>query len=203
MLGFCGGLVLLYRPHYFGSLVPPLNALIVLFLVVMGFLVTSGDLVSRLVFWEYLGFVRFLLILFYRTFDAAFAAKVTLISSRFGDVGLFVLVAGYLVGFSCLGTLGSLCFFLVVARKRAVIPFSSWLLEAMRAPTPVSSLVHSSTLVAAGVWFCVRFEYFSDGLVTYLGISCCLLTVGLRAFGALYLSDIKKIVALSTCNNIS
>lgn len=50
--------------------------------------------------------------------------------------------------------------FLVIASKSASYPFMSWLLEAMRAPTPVRSLVHSSTLVAAGVWFMLRYgEY--------------------------------------------
>lgn len=50
-----------------------------------------------------------------------------------------------------------LCAVTVIITKRACYPLVSWLAEAMRAPTPVSSLVHSSTLVAAGVWFVVRY----------------------------------------------
>lgn len=61
------------------------------FLKVMVLLVFSGRLMTCLVFWEYLGFVRFLLILYYSKLSGLRAAVVTLVSSRFGDVGLFCL----------------------------------------------------------------------------------------------------------------
>jgi len=84
-----------------------------------------------------------------------------------------------------------------------MFPVTSWLLEAMRAPTPVSCLVHSSTLVAAGVWFCFRYgSYFSDSTLKVLSY-LRLYTIILTGFSALFLTDLKKLVALSTCNNIS
>lgn len=75
----------------------------------------------------------------------------------------------------------------------------------MRAPTPVSSLVHSSTLVAAGVWFICRYGYlfsfdsFSGGLFFIISI----LTIVITGVCALCFIDLKKIVALSTCKNIA
>lgn len=73
----------------------------------------------------------------------------------------------------------------------------------MRAPTPVSSLVHSSTLVAGGVWFLTCFGcYFSLEVIKIL-IILSIFTVLSRGICALFFIDIKKIVALSTCNNIA
>lgn len=73
----------------------------------------------------------------------------------------------------------------------------------MRAPTPVSSLVHSSTLVAAGVWFLVRYDSFFRGMVCGLLAGFSLLTIFITGLCACFFMDLKKIVALSTCNNIS
>ena len=92
---------------------------------------------------------------------------VTLVSSRFGDVGLFIIL-GYSISMG--GGLSfvtlTLMIWLIVITKSASFPFISWLLEAMRAPTPVRSLVHSSTLVAAGVWFYLKY-YEVIGLSAY------------------------------------
>lgn len=98
----------------------------------------------------------------------------------------------------CLGLL------IVLSRitKRAVIPFSAWLPEAIAAPTPVSRLVHSSTLVTAGVYMLIRFGEF----VSPLSIRCLyffsLLTVIMAGVRAISLMDIKKVVALSTLRQV-
>lgn len=94
MLVMCGTLSLLFRRHYFGSGVNDLKTLILGFLLTMAMLTLTGDLFSSLILWEYLGLISFILILYYGNYDTCFAAKVTLISSRFGDVGLFLLVSG-------------------------------------------------------------------------------------------------------------
>lgn len=97
-----------------------------------------------------------------------------------------------------------MCFFLVVFSKSAGYPFIRWLLEAMRAPTPVSSLVHSSTLVAAGVWFVMRYDYLLHfGRSVVIFSIMLLLTVFITGVRRFFFFDLKKIVALSTCNNIS
>lgn len=155
MLTICSKLSLVYRFHYFGGYNDnsvSLARLLLLFILVMFSLVVRCDLLRRLIFWEYLGLTRYLLICFYDTRSSLRGGLVTLVSSRFGDVAFFLILSMVYLG----GGFGLFFFFLVcvvVFTKRACFPFGSWLLEAMRAPTPVSSLVHSSTLVASGVWF--------------------------------------------------
>nr|YP_009326186.1 NADH dehydrogenase subunit 5 [Paragonimus ohirai]APD26978.1 NADH dehydrogenase subunit 5 [Paragonimus ohirai] len=206
MLFCCGSLALLYCYHYFadsgeGVLLFPL---IVWFLGVMGILIFSSSLIFSLVLWEYLGLVSFLLILFYSNSSSVRASLITLFASRFGDVSLFMLILWCGVWWGIvLASFFSFFFLLVVLSKSAGYPFISWLLEAMRAPTPVSSLVHSSTLVAAGVWFLLRYQSL---LVSFLsGWLClfCVLTIILSGMCASFFNDLKKVVALSTCNNIS
>jgi NADH:ubiquinone oxidoreductase subunit 5 (subunit L)/multisubunit Na+/H+ antiporter MnhA subunit len=92
---------------------------------------------------------------------------------------------------------------LVVLSKRAAYPFISWLLEAMRAPTPVSSLVHSSTLVAAGAWFVYRYKYFCVPRVLESLFFFGMVTVVITGVSAVVFSDLKKVVALSTCKNVA
>nr|YP_011008459.1 NADH dehydrogenase subunit 5 [Dactylogyrus tuba]WCF76303.1 NADH dehydrogenase subunit 5 [Dactylogyrus tuba] len=204
MLAVCGGISLHFSKHYFGWSQSNLGLLVLGFISVMAILVTTGDMWTTLVLWEYLGFISFLLILYYGTSDTAYAANATLVTSRFGDVGLFLLLASAMVGVeNWVAAMTGICLFMIIATKSAVIPFSSWLLEAMRAPTPVSCLVHSSTLVAAGVWFSCQYGHLLASSVSdWLGLAC-LVTVVVSASSALYFSDVKKIVALSTCNNIA
>nr|APX55313.1 NADH dehydrogenase subunit 5 [Fasciolopsis buski] len=205
MLICCGGVALLYCFHYFsggveGSLLFPL---MVWFLGVMCILVFSSSLVFSLIFWEYLGLVSFFLILFYSNSSSLRASLITLFASRFGDVSMFVIImcVSWWIGTSGAGFI--FLYLLVVLTKSAGFPFISWLLEAMRAPTPVSSLVHSSTLVAAGVWFFFRYSSYSSWWLDLMLVYFCLLSVIVTGVAAVVFMDLKKIVALSTCNNIS
>lgn len=205
MLVICFVYVLGYTMHYFCGdveVIGPLNRMICLFVGVMFTLVCTGDFLSSLIFWEYLGIVRFFLILFYGNYLRLRSSIITLVSSRFGDVCLFVLI-GYSFYLQGSSLFGMLLFFFIVFTKRAGFPFIRWLLEAMRAPTPVSSLVHSSTLVAAGVWFVMRynlFDYF-DYLLYFSGL--LLITIFITGICSFFFIDLKKIVALSTCKKIS
>ena len=93
----------------------------------------------------------------------------------------------------------SVIIFLGCFTKSAQIPFSAWLPAAIAAPTPVSSLVHSSTLVTAGIYVLFRFSsilMFSG--VEFFGI----LTLIIAGLNALKEIDIKKVVALSTLRQL-
>lgn len=73
----------------------------------------------------------------------------------------------------------------------------------MRAPTPVSSLVHSSTLVAAGVWFFFRYASVFSAEVMSMMFLFSVVTILIRGCCALVFNDLKKLVALSTCKKVS
>lgn len=102
----------------------------------------------------------------------------------------------------------SILFVLVLAvsfiTKRALFPFSSWLPAAIAAPTPISSLVHSSTLVTAGLYLIIRFRFYifsNDVLLTYI-ILCRIFTSFYAGLNSLVEVDLKKIVALSTLSHL-
>lgn len=172
--------------------------LILFFLASIFTLVFSADLLSLFVAWDLLGFTSFFLVVFYRSRASLAGGLLTGLTNRVGDVFLLVIFGlRYYRGVSSLSW--SLFLLLVVSfTKSAQVPFSSWLPAAILAPTPVSALVHSSTLVTAGVFLLYRFFPTGSNLLAYAGIFTTLIA-GLAAF---ILSDVKKIVALSTLSQL-
>lgn len=151
---------------------------------------------------------------FYQRGKSYNAGIITAITNRLGDVGLLVSISlllghgswRYLYLSSTGAGYSSFILGLIVVSactKRAQMPFSSWLPAAIAAPTPVSALVHSSTLVTAGVYLLIRFNL----LVVEFDLIPILMVVGsitiLMAGGAAITEiDIKKVIALSTLSQL-
>jgi NADH-ubiquinone oxidoreductase chain 5 len=91
----------------------------------------------------------------------------------------------------------------IAITKRAQIPFSAWLPAAIAAPTPVSSLVHSSTLVTAGVYLLIRMNFLLAGGRSLWGLALLgAITIIMAGGSAMFEVDIKKIIALSTLRQL-
>lgn len=154
--------------------------------------------------WDGLGVVSFLLIFFYHNYERRVNALFTLFQNRVGDL-FFVLflvrTLNYFSYRSFLLNLRAIVLILGSVVKRAQYPFNAWLLSAIRAPTPISSLVHSSTLVVAGVYILLQYRYC---LTEYLIILkfLRLRTLVVRFFGLLIEADIKKLIANSTIRHV-
>nr|YP_009731825.1 NADH dehydrogenase subunit 5 [Macrophthalmus pacificus]QHR85463.1 NADH dehydrogenase subunit 5 [Macrophthalmus pacificus] len=189
--------------------------LVLVFVFSMGMMVLSPNLISILLGWDGLGLVSYALVIFYQNEKSANAGMLTVLSNRVGDVaillaiGLMVKLGGWNFIF-CVYELMDKDWFLLkmlvmlaAMTKSAQMPFSAWLPAAMAAPTPVSALVHSSTLVTAGVYLMVRFSPALEGskIQSILLIVSCL-TMFMAGLGANFEYDLKKIIALSTLSQL-
>nr|YP_010447207.1 NADH dehydrogenase subunit 5 [Donax dysoni]UTM92215.1 NADH dehydrogenase subunit 5 [Donax dysoni] len=185
--------------------------LVLLFVLSMLFLVFIPNLLGLMVGWDGLGLTSYLLVIYYQDKRSLGSGTLTVLSNRVGDVLFFMgisLASGMSVwGFNDLSfvVVGSvLCGSIVVGcmTKSAQVPFSAWLPAAMAAPSPVSALVHSSTLVTAGVYVLVRFSgSIMSGWYVFLGLISCM-TMLMAAFSAVFEPDVKKVVALSTLSQL-
>lgn len=188
--------------------------LVFIFVISMMALITRPNLIRILLGWDGLGLVSYALVIYYQNVKSFNAGILTALSNRIGDVIILVSIA-------CISATGRFNFthinnfstpiwvitsvFIVIAActKSAQIPFSAWLPAAMAAPTPVSALVHSSTLVTAGVYLLIRFNVpiITSGVNKPLFI-VAILTMLIAGVGANLETDLKKIIALSTLRQL-
>nr|WRO44956.1 NADH dehydrogenase subunit 5 [Fissocantharis imparicornis] len=189
--------------------------LVVLFVISMMFLIISPNLISILLGWDGLGLISYCLVIYYQNVKSFNAGMLTALSNRIGDVALLMSIAWmmnygswnfiYYLDFKFNDYFMNLIMMFVILAgmtKSAQIPFSSWLPAAMAAPTPVSSLVHSSTLVTAGVYLLIRFNYSMNYYMLMFLLFVSLLTMFMAGLGANFEYDLKKIVALSTLSQL-
>nr|YP_009927090.1 NADH dehydrogenase subunit 5 [Libellula angelina]AXZ70357.1 NADH dehydrogenase subunit 5 [Libellula angelina] len=215
---FISSMVIFYSHNYMEGdpYISRFIILVLMFVLSMMFLIISPNLISILLGWDGLGLTSYLLVIYYQNFKSYGAGMLTVLSNRLGDVAFLLGIAwmlnygswNYIFYLNYMfndieGFMISCLMVFAAMTKSAQIPFSSWLPAAMAAPTPVSSLVHSSTLVTAGVYLMIRF----NSLLMGTGINKYLLLVGgmtmfMSGIGANYEFDLKKIIALSTLSQL-
>nr|YP_010891695.1 NADH dehydrogenase subunit 5 [Rhynchocinetes brucei]WJM99850.1 NADH dehydrogenase subunit 5 [Rhynchocinetes brucei] len=185
------------------------------FVCSMFLLILSPNLISVLLGWDGLGLISYALVIFYQNEKSSNAGMLTVLSNRIGDVAILVSIVlmvnlgGWnfiFIESKVMENYSNLWIFIVIAgmTKSAQIPFSAWLPAAMAAPTPVSALVHSSTLVTAGVYLLIRFNSMLSGSLNMkflLFVSS--MTMIMSGLGANFETDLKKIIALSTLSQLS
>nr|UPL65267.1 NADH dehydrogenase subunit 5 [Largus sp.] len=184
-----------------------------LFVLSMVLMIVSPNLFSILIGWDGLGLVSYCLVIYFQNIKSYSAGMLTILTNRIGDVAILLCIAWlfnngswYFLYYNFYTFDWSFYVILLVIlasfTKSAQIPFSSWLPAAMAAPTPVSALVHSSTLVTAGVYLLIRFS----NLFVFFDLSFFLLLASLTMFmsglGANFEFDLKKIIALSTLSQL-
>lgn len=191
------------------------HMLVLSFVISIFLLILSPSLISVLLGWDGLGVTSYLLVIYFNSNKSFNAGMITAVTNRLGDCFILIAIAMalpygqwnlFLLSPQAVNPVRARLALLLIAAaitKRAQIPFSAWLPAAMAAPTPVSSLVHSSTLVTAGVYLLIRFDFF----LTKSGASSLILIAGaitmiLAGASALYETDMKKIVALSTLSQL-
>nr|YP_009262822.1 NADH dehydrogenase subunit 5 [Wasmannia auropunctata]ANI87495.1 NADH dehydrogenase subunit 5 [Wasmannia auropunctata] len=188
--------------------------LVLLFIFSMILMILSPNIFSIMFGWDGLGLVSYCLVIYYQNYMSYNSGMVTVMCNRVGDIGLLMIISLMLISGSWNyimfnnikeggGSVIIILLILAAITKSAQIPFSSWLPMAMAAPTPVSALVHSSTLVTAGVYLMIRFnEYLMSSAQSEKLFFLAVLTMFMAGGMALFEVDLKKIIALSTLSQL-
>jgi NADH-quinone oxidoreductase subunit L len=212
-----GFLVLLYAVGYMEDAGGKARfyAAMSLFLAAMQTLVIAGDWLLLLASWELIGLASYLLIAHrHQRADARLAASRAFLTTRVADVGMYIAVflliseTGSTRILQPLGSdgttaaLAGLLLLLAAAGKAAQVPFQGWLAAAMAGPTPVSALLHSATLVAAGVILMLRaFPLLPETVLLAVAVlgGTTAMVAGLTALAQ---RDLKRLLAASTSSQL-
>nr|YP_010181253.1 NADH dehydrogenase subunit 5 [Bactrothrips quadrituberculatus]QVD42823.1 NADH dehydrogenase subunit 5 [Bactrothrips quadrituberculatus] len=209
---FISSFVSLYSMEYMSKKKNQFILLIFLFVMSMMLFIISPNIISILIGWDGLGLVSFILIIFFQSNKSKNSGMQTIMLNRMGDIMIifaswfYYMIGGmnFLYFYDFPMKLGMIMIIFASMTKSAQMPFSSWLPAAMAAPTPVSSLVHSSTLVTAGIYLMMRFNNYimkCEMMMKFLFIIGTI-TMFMAGVGANFENDLKKIIALSTLSQL-
>nr|ARH53734.1 NADH dehydrogenase subunit 5 [Blethisa multipunctata] len=214
---FISSMVIFYSNQYMeGDLnINRFIMLVLMFVFSMMLLIISPNLISILLGWDGLGLVSYCLVIYYQNIKSYNAGMLTALMNRIGDVMLLIAIS-WMLNYGSWNYIFYLDFMkndfymqiigllvmVAAMTKSAQIPFSSWLPAAMAAPTPVSALVHSSTLVTAGVYLLIRFNTILNSNLCLFLLLISTLTMFMAGLGANFEFDLKKIIALSTLSQL-
>lgn len=188
--------------------------LVLLFVLSMIFLILFPHTILLLLGWDGLGITSFVLVIYYNNAKSLGAGIITALTNRIGDVILLISIAllfnqGHWIVINIWENevIQWVPILIIIAAitKSAQIPFSRWLPAAIAAPTPVSALVHSSTLVTAGVYLLYRFYPFISTWKEFKTVLIIIATITILIARARAIAecDIKKIIALSTLRQVA
>lgn len=186
-------------------------------------MVIAPTIIQLFIFWELVGLASYMLIgYYYEKFSASQAGKKAFVMTRVGDLGFFLGIIILLLGYGNLAivdvnaaassngmppylvTIAALLIFCGVIGKSAQFPLITWLPDAMEGPTPVSALLHSATMVAAGVYMFSRiFPFFqASGDAMSVALTIGTITMLLASTMAMVTYDLKQVWAYSTVSQL-
>lgn len=183
-----------------------------LFIMSMLLVVNITNLFFLMLGWDGLGLVSFFLIVYYQNQSSITSGIFTVLINRLGDRFFLVTIMLAFYFYSDLTVLSSsvpsvfFLFLLILTfiTKSAIYPFSPWLPLAIAAPTPISALVHSSTLVTAGLYLIIRFSFllYRSYYLMQLLLILRLFTSFYAGMNSIFEKDLKKLIALSTLSHL-
>nr|APF47490.1 NADH dehydrogenase subunit 5 [Choeras grammatitergitus] len=183
--------------------------LIMIFISSMIMLIISMNLLTILLGWDGLGLSSYCLVIYYQNKKSYNSGMITILMNRFGDIMILISISLLMMNNSWnflfmnkINYLMMMMIFLAAITKSAQIPFSTWLPLAMSAPTPISALVHSSTLVTAGIYLLIRFNHLIKMELLFLIMMISMFTMLFSGISANFEFDLKKIIALSTLSQL-